>query len=116
MDISNEQVSGITVYRVRGELVADDGCDLELRVNEALDAEHARVVLDLEGVTYVSSSGIGLLVKLAAKANAQGGRLILSSPSPFVSGVFETTRLTRFFEIAPTTGQAVQIITAPRAI
>ena len=108
MTSSVEMRSGLPVVRVVGEMRDDDDGALELKAGELLDGPPGRVVLDLSGVNYISSAGISTLVKLTAKANQQGGRLVMAGPTPFVAGVFETTRLTRFFEIVPTVDDAIK--------
>jgi len=108
MTSSVETRSGIPVVRVAGEMRDDDGGALEKLAGDLLDGPAGKVVMDLSGVSYISSAGISTLVKLTAKANQQGGRLVIASPTPFVAGVFETTRLTRFFEIAATAEDAIK--------
>jgi anti-anti-sigma factor len=66
------------------------------------------VVLDLAGVPFVNSAGLGDLVRLVAQANVQEARVILASPSAYLGGVLELTKLDRFFETSPTVAEAVQ--------
>ena len=71
--------------------------------------EHAgrQLLLDLSGVEFISSTGLGAMMILVARARAGGGNVILVSPSAFVQGVFETTRLDRWFDISATLEDAV---------
>jgi anti-anti-sigma factor len=66
-----------------------------------------RLVIDLAGVTYMDSSGIGTLVEIFRRVNAYGGRFILSGPTERVRSVFEITRLDRFFNISPSVAEAL---------
>ena len=61
---------------------------------------------------WINSGGLGLLVQLTARANSQGGRVVVSAPSPFVADVLETTRLNRFFDVAANTDDAVARLSA----
>ncbi len=65
------------------------------------------LLLDLSGVELVSSSGLGAIINRVARARTCGGHVILVSPSAFVQGVFETTRLDKWFDIATTLEDAV---------
>ncbi len=65
------------------------------------------LLLDLSAVEFISSSGLGAIMNLVARARAGDGNVILVSPSPFVQGVFETTRLHEWFDISDTIEDAV---------
>ena len=60
----------------------------------------ARFLIDMSGVQRINSPGVGSLVALAADANTHNGRVILCSPSSFVTVILNVTRLNTFFEIA----------------
>ncbi len=76
-------------------------------VTQLIDESGAFVVLEMGEVGYISSAGLGDLVRLTALANSQGSRLLLANISPFVKDVLQTTRLDRFFEVHPTVDSAV---------
>lgn len=76
-------------------------------VTKLLDEPGARVVLEMSGVSYVSSAGLGELVRITALANSQGSKLVLACLTPFVDGVLKTTRLDKFFEVAKDVDGAV---------
>lgn len=57
-----------------------------------------RLVLDMAGVIFVDSSGLGALIHLRSAAEAEGAVLILSGRSPTVRRVFELAGLARLFE------------------
>ena len=56
-------------------------------------------VIDLRLILFVNSTGIGTLIKAHKEAKAQGGTLVLSRPSKFVTGVIETLGLDKLFSI-----------------
>ncbi len=110
MNIEMDNRDGVSFVRLAGELRGADDAHWFGRLKAFLDEPDARLIMDLEKVTYINSSGLGKLVQLAARANSQGGRLILSNASPFVRGVIQATGLNRFFELADTTDQALSRI------
>ncbi|MFQ5424736.1 MAG: STAS domain-containing protein [Phycisphaerae bacterium] len=111
MTIELENRDGVSFVTCAGELRGADDAHWFGQMNALLDKPDARLIMDLEKMTYLNSSGLGKLVQLAARANSQGGRVILSNASPFVRGVIEATGLNRFFELADTTDQALSRIT-----
>ena len=66
-----------------------------------------RVVLDLSGLDYISSAGLRVLMLAAKQTKAQGGTLMLSGLQPLVKEIFEISRFTLLFEIAPSVREAL---------
>jgi anti-anti-sigma factor len=76
---------------IRGDTLADALRDELLRIYEASCATH--LVIDFEGVTYLSSAGFRPLLRLNRTVREKGGRLVLCNLSPEVNEVFAVTRL-----------------------
>jgi anti-anti-sigma factor len=66
-----------------------------------------KLVLDLSSAPRITSAGIARLVLLATDANTNGSRIVLMGATPFIAGVLEVTKLTRFFEMAENLPQAL---------
>ena len=81
-----------------GKIVFGEECtSLRDQVKEAL-TKSKQVVLNLEGVNYIDSSGVGTLVGLHASAKAAGGTLKLAGLSGRVKDVLVITKLHTIFE------------------
>ncbi|MCC6360914.1 MAG: STAS domain-containing protein [Phycisphaerales bacterium] len=106
MEISREARGSATVLRLAGDLTDESGEALAASVSDLLSPGRT-VVLSLAGVDFMNSAGLSTLINLTAKANLQEARVILAAPTPFVSGIFEMTRLNRFFSIAASVDAAV---------
>jgi anti-anti-sigma factor len=115
MKIDVATKSGRLVAVLSGELDEAARRQFEAQLHPQITRRGAVLLIDMSAVSRISSAGLGHLVSLAARANTNGSRLILVSPTPFVSGVLKTTRLDRFFEIAETMGNAEQLLVGPDA-
>jgi len=73
-------------------------------------APRTRTLLDLEGVAFVDSSGVGVLVTAHRKAAEAGAAFGLAAASPTVSRVFELTRTNRLLSIYPTVSEGVSAL------
>jgi anti-sigma B factor antagonist len=60
---------------------------------------HTDILLNLAGVRYVDSSGLGEMVAAQLAARREGGRVALLAPTPNVREVFNVTRMARVFDI-----------------
>ncbi len=58
-----------------------------------------RLILDLEGVDFMDSSGLGLILGRAALCEELGTSLVLRRPSPRVKKIFAVAGITRFSHI-----------------
>lgn len=112
LTIETEMRDGVAVVRLHGELTGPDGHGLVDTLRRLLDEAGVRMVLDLSEVTFVNSEGLGGLVRITAQANSQGGRVVIADPTPFMTGVFQTTKLDRFFELSTDVQTALAMLTA----
>lgn len=78
LTIEERQAGDVTVLVLAGQMVLDDG-DLALgrRIRDLIDRGRSRVVLDLGGVTYIDSSGVGMLVAKLKSLKEKGGDMKL---------------------------------------
>ncbi|HEV7455600.1 MAG TPA: STAS domain-containing protein [Roseococcus sp.] len=93
MDLAFETLpSGALCIALNGRLDITGASAVELRFT-ALAAGHASVVVDMQGVEFMASMGLRLLVMAARKAASKGGRLVLWRPQPVVAEVITTSGL-----------------------
>lgn len=94
-----EEVRGRTVLlRVRGKLDARSAPHLQ-EVGSRIRARKLNLVLDLSGVTFMASSGLGSLLSLAEEFRQSECRVRLASPSPAVESVIHLLNLHQFLTI-----------------
>ena len=72
-----------------------------------LEKGRIRIVLDLEGVQFMDSAGLGELVAWKKRALQLGGDMHLLRPHKRIRDMFELTALTRVFRIFDTEAEAV---------
>jgi anti-sigma B factor antagonist len=78
-------------------------------MGELLGQSHNRIVLDLEEVPTMDSSGIGMLVRYLASAKQSGGSIRLLKPSKFV---FQTLKMVGLLNLFSTYDDLPQAIAA----
>jgi anti-sigma B factor antagonist len=64
-----------------------------LEVRARLDGLDGPIEIDCSGVTFIDSSGLGLLVAVHRACSAQGAKLLIVDPSPRVAQLLELTGL-----------------------
>ena len=93
--------NGISTAVLRGELIGTEVPDVTESLENVVTGEDGRLIIDLTELSSLDSSGLAALIHLTNRARLTGGKLMLVGPSPFVNGVFRTTRLDTWFDIAP---------------
>jgi anti-anti-sigma factor len=113
VEITVTQHDGYTLAATSGPL--DDSTPPVFReqLHPLFNERGVRLVVDIAGSPRISSDGLTAMVRLVSDANTRGGRVVFAAPAPFVSEIFRITRLEKFFEIAPSTGAAVDAVGAP---
>jgi anti-sigma B factor antagonist len=78
LTIEERQNGDVTVLVLTGQMLLDDG-DLAFgkRIRDLVSRGLTKVVLDLGGVTYIDSSGVGMLVAKLKTLKEQGGDMRL---------------------------------------
>ena len=96
MEIVLESQSGrITVAHPSGRLDLLSATDLKQQLSEAVAAGQTRLVIDLDGVPFIDSSGLGALIGVLKAARVAGGDMRIARPNRQAIVVFELTRLDR---------------------
>ncbi len=100
MKIVQETLAGgVARIAPEGRLDAVTVPALETVLKDHLDAGRGQIVVDLSGVTYMSSSGLRALLRARKRAQAIEGDVILSSMNPRVREVFEMIGFTSLFRV-----------------
>lgn len=96
------------IVRVAGEVDCTTSEELREEIKHLLTTDHPdRLILDLEGVTHMDSSGLGTLLAGLRDANNRHVRFTLSGLNRSLRHTLERTRLYSLFEIRPTVQEAL---------
>lgn len=100
LEIRERTVGDVTLLDLIGKITIGEG-SVQLRdaVSRLLDAGRNRIILNLGGVTYVDSSGIGELVSRYTTTKNTGGKLKLLNLPKKIKDLLMITKLLTVFEI-----------------
>ena len=107
LDIGTSVVDGRTVVQVVGEIDVYTAPQLRERLDAEIDAGRYDVVVYLSGVTFMDSTGLGVLVGRLKQIRLNDGSMRLVCAHDRVLKVFVITGLDKVFAIYPTVGEAV---------
>ncbi len=78
MTIASTHTDNAVVLRVGGRMDAITAPDFESTCKQCIDPETQKVVLDFDGVEYISSAGLRAVLVVGKSVQAGGGALVLS--------------------------------------
>ena len=94
------------VVQLKGDVDLRTSPDLRERLLQLVQQRPQRVILDLAGVGYMDSSGVGTMVEFKRYLERREGQLVLTGLQPRVRSLLEITRLDQFFTIAANVDEA----------
>ncbi|HJR25597.1 MAG TPA: STAS domain-containing protein [Acidimicrobiales bacterium] len=109
MDLSVRisELEGWALARVDGEVDIATAPLLRERLIGVITGGQPRIVLDLDGVTFLDSTGLGVIVGVLKRARTLGGDVRLVCNQPGVRKVFEITALDRTMPLADSPAAAL---------
>ncbi len=108
MEITVRPKSNVQLIQLRGALRLGESVNqLRHTLDDLTGAGDHRIVLDLQEVPMIDSSGIGLLVKFLATTRRHGGSLKLVNPSEFAIKTLRLVGVLNLFDIYTDQSEAV---------
>jgi anti-anti-sigma factor len=108
VDLDVLQSGNTCTIRVKGPLKGPESLDqFDAVVRSALKSEHQFLILNLEAMPIIDSSGIGAIVNALVQAKKIGGDAKLVNPSPFALKTFKMVQILNLFGVFDTEAEAI---------
>lgn len=107
MKISVTQNEGIDIVHLKGRIIYESENYLKTEIEKLIEKEGKPLVLDLAELSYINSSGLGILINLLKRNKGMGGDLYLASPSKEIRELFRITSLDHVFKLFDDTESAI---------
>ncbi len=102
----------VVVIAVSGEITFENSDQFRDKIDQLCEQGRYRMIIDLAGLQYMSSAGMGVLVHGLKRARAKNGDLRLINLSEKMRRVFLITQFTHHFMVLPNLEEAVKSFTA----
>ncbi len=105
---TKEELKRSDVVTISGRIDSSNAAQFdEFLKSNLVDRGRYHIVLDMGGVTYISSAGLRAMVALQREATKHRGSVVLAAPSERVDEVLKLAGLNQLFICYPDTTQAV---------
>ena len=107
LKIDTRQADGVTIVSCSGRIVfGEEATTLREDLKRILSSTR-QIVLNLSGVTYIDSGGLGTLVGVYSSARSSGADIKLTGLGQRIRDVLQITKLVTVFEVYDTEQQAI---------
>lgn len=108
LKMTDRVVDGVAVVAIEGRIVlGEESNALREKVKSLLASGQKKIVLNMQNVSYIDSSGLGSLVAAHTSARSQGASLKLSHLGTKFQEILLVTKLVTVFEVFPTEAAAI---------
>ena len=109
MQIEERPTGDVMVLDLKGKLTIGDGDELlKDKINSLIQQGHKKLVMNLAGVPYVDSAGLGEIVRTYTTASKQGGSLKLLNLTKRIKDLLTITKLLAVFDVFETEQEALK--------
>ena len=110
MDIQTERNNGTLIAKAEGRIDGVNARDFEEALKAAISADDDTVVMDLEGLSYISSAGLRVILLIAKTLRKRNAELVLCSLSDPIREVFEISGFDKIIPVHASREQALAAI------
>jgi anti-sigma B factor antagonist len=107
MKLDRREHESIVIYDLDGDFDSRSAGEAKEQIRTAILNGDKSVIINLEGVSYIDSAGLGTLVSALKTAKENGGNVWLTGLTAQVKMVVELTRLHHVFDIYENLDQAL---------
>jgi anti-sigma B factor antagonist len=109
LKMTNREADGVAVLALQGRLVLGDETNAFREKIKALIAEgHKKILLNLDNVTLIDSTGLGTLVSAHHSAASRDASLRLCNLGTKFQAVLQVTRLLTVFDVSDTEADGIR--------
>jgi anti-sigma B factor antagonist len=99
MHIEERVVGNVTILDLKGKITLGEGDEaLKDKINSLLHQDRKKLLLNLAGVPYIDSAGLGEVVRTYTTVSRQGGQLKLLNLTKRITDLLSITKLLTVFE------------------
>ncbi len=110
MVIETRRDNGTLVIRAEDRLDLANAQVFHDELDAAIESSERAVVIDMSGLTYISSAGLRVIIQMLRRLQRQDARLALCSLSHEVQNVFDTSGIGRLVDIQPSRAEAIAAV------
>jgi anti-sigma B factor antagonist len=115
MVIEERVIGDVTILDLKGKMTLGEGDELlKDKINSLIHQGQKKLLLNLEGVPYIDSAGLGEIVRTYTTVSRQGGNLKLVNLTKRITDLLSITKLLTVFETFDAESEALKSFQAAK--
>jgi anti-anti-sigma factor len=110
MSIKGTKQDGFVEYKLEGRLDTRNYPETEKKLMEGIENGERVMLLDLSNLSYISSSGLRVLLMVLKKLHALKGTIVLLGLQDQIKEIFEISGFNKFFDIYDERSKAIEVL------
>jgi len=107
-EVTHRATDAAMVIYVDGDLTTNTSPDVEAEILEVLEGESKHVVINVEKVNFIASTGLRVILSLGKRLSGQGLKLTVCSMNSSTKSVFEMSGFTKLFPTYANESEALE--------
>jgi anti-sigma B factor antagonist len=108
MKLSDREQDGVVILEPKGKIMGGpDASLLHEKLHECIELDKKRIVIDLSGVDWMNSTGLGILISSYTTLRNNGGMLKLANVTDKIQSLLTITKLVTVFEAYDSVDDAI---------
>ena len=99
IDVTSKEENGVQVVEVEGKLNTGASPDLDKYLKALLDDGATKIILNLEYLDYIASTGLRVILATGKKLVGVGGKLVICNPNLMVMDVLKMSGFSQMFDV-----------------
>lgn len=106
MNIERKTEGSIDILSLKGRLDLASASKLKELSRDIISQKKCKLILNMQNIDFINSSGLGALVSILKDARSGGGEIKLTNLAPYVREIFDITQLSCIFNICDNVQEA----------
>lgn len=108
MEITTKINGDVAIINLEGRLDLNSSNQLKDASREFFSKDNCKLILNMDGVDFINSSGLGALVSILKEVRNHKGDLKISNLAEYVKEIFDITQLSSIFDICEDESRALK--------
>ena len=108
MEVPSKSSENAIIIYVDGDLTTNSSPEVEAEINEILEEAANNVVINVERVNFIASTGLRIILALGKRLDGEGLKLSVCSMNSSTKSVFQMSGFTKLFPIFETEEEALK--------
>jgi anti-sigma B factor antagonist len=108
MEVVEKKQDGICILTLKGRLDTNTADEFRAKILQIIEDDTHNIVLDCEGLDYISSAGLRVVLEATKKSKQSQGKIVLCSLQPYIQEVFEVSKFDAFLPLTPSLDDALK--------